>query len=64
MTTSTSADNGALLRDVLARIGDKWPVIVICRLDGQPRLDRRPPHRHPSLAVSPSTLVDTSLMGR
>ena len=37
MTTSTSADKGALLREVLARIGDKWSVIVICRLDGQPR---------------------------
>ncbi|MDT7648809.1 MAG: hypothetical protein QOI36_215 [Pseudonocardiales bacterium] len=32
MTTSTSTDNGALLHDVLARIGDKWTVIVICRL--------------------------------
>src|SRR5260370_39439258 len=37
MTTPASADGGALLRDVLARIGDKWSVIVICRLDGQPR---------------------------
>jgi DNA-binding HxlR family transcriptional regulator len=37
MTTSTNTDTGALLRDVLARIGDKWSVIVICRLDGQPR---------------------------
>src|SRR4030081_2795926 len=37
MTTSTSADKGALLREVLARIGDKWSVIVICRLNGQPR---------------------------
>ncbi|TXS48543.1 transcriptional regulator [Streptomyces sp. uw30] len=37
VTTSTNADNGALLRDVLARIGDKWSVIVICRLHGQPR---------------------------
>jgi DNA-binding HxlR family transcriptional regulator len=37
MTTLTAADSGALLRDVLARIGDKWSVIVICRLDGQPR---------------------------
>jgi DNA-binding HxlR family transcriptional regulator len=27
----------ALVRDVLERIGDKWSVIVICRLDGQPR---------------------------
>jgi DNA-binding HxlR family transcriptional regulator len=37
MTTPASADSGALLRDVLAQIGDKWSVIVICRLDGQPR---------------------------
>src|SRR5258708_39612945 len=37
MSTPASADSGALLRDVLARIGDKWSVIVICRLDGQPR---------------------------
>src|SRR5580700_7173676 len=37
MTTPASTDSGALLRDVLARIGDKWSVIVICRLDGQPR---------------------------
>ena len=27
----------ALLRDVLERIGDKWSVIVVCRLEGQPR---------------------------
>jgi DNA-binding HxlR family transcriptional regulator len=32
-----SAEDGALLRDVLSRIGDKWSVIVICRLDAQPR---------------------------
>src|SRR3981081_3613923 len=37
MTTPASAHSGALLRDVLARIGDKWSVIVICRLNGQPR---------------------------
>src|SRR3982074_3320323 len=37
MTTLARSDSGALLRDVLARIGDKWSVIVICRLDGQPR---------------------------
>jgi DNA-binding HxlR family transcriptional regulator len=37
MATQVRADSGALLRDVLARIGDKWSVIVICRLDGQPR---------------------------
>src|SRR5258708_7602217 len=37
MTTPASADSSTLLRDVLARIGDKWSVIVICRLEGQPR---------------------------
>jgi DNA-binding HxlR family transcriptional regulator len=37
MTTPVSTGSGALLRDVLARIGDKWSVIVICRLDGKPR---------------------------
>ena len=41
MTVSASASrrdhNGATVRDVLARIGDKWSVIVICRLDGGPR---------------------------
>jgi DNA-binding HxlR family transcriptional regulator len=37
MTTPASTGSGALLRDVLARIGDKWSVIVICHLDGQPR---------------------------
>jgi DNA-binding HxlR family transcriptional regulator len=26
-----------LLRDVLSRIGDKWSVVVICRLDPGPR---------------------------
>ena len=25
-----------VLRDVLSRIGDKWSVIVLCRLDSQP----------------------------
>jgi DNA-binding HxlR family transcriptional regulator len=30
-------DHDLLLRDVLSRIGDKWSVIVICRLDGEPR---------------------------
>jgi DNA-binding HxlR family transcriptional regulator len=29
--------NAAPVRDVLERIGDKWSVIVICRLDGGPR---------------------------
>ena len=41
MTTTPSAsyrdDDAAPVRDVLERIGDKWSVIVICRLDGQPR---------------------------
>jgi DNA-binding HxlR family transcriptional regulator len=41
VTVSASASrrdhNGAPVRDVLARIGDKWSVIVICRLDGGPR---------------------------
>jgi DNA-binding HxlR family transcriptional regulator len=31
------ADGAAPVRDVLERIGDKWSVIVICRLDGPPR---------------------------
>ena len=31
------ADEAAPVRDVLERIGDKWSVIVICRLDGPPR---------------------------
>jgi DNA-binding HxlR family transcriptional regulator len=31
------ADEAAPVRDVLERIGDKWSVIVICRLDGSPR---------------------------
>jgi DNA-binding HxlR family transcriptional regulator len=30
-------DAAAPVRDVLERIGDKWSVIVICRLDGGPR---------------------------
>jgi DNA-binding HxlR family transcriptional regulator len=30
-------DQGPLLREVLDRIGDKWTVIVICRLDARPR---------------------------
>jgi DNA-binding HxlR family transcriptional regulator len=32
-----TADKSAPVRDVLERIGDKWSVIVICRLDGPPR---------------------------
>jgi DNA-binding HxlR family transcriptional regulator len=32
----TSTDGGALLRDVLGRVGDKWSMIVICRLDAGP----------------------------
>jgi DNA-binding HxlR family transcriptional regulator len=41
MTVAASARPGdhtpAPVRDVLERIGDKWSVIVICRLDGGPR---------------------------
>jgi DNA-binding HxlR family transcriptional regulator len=41
MTATASArprdHNGAPVREVLQRIGDKWSVIVICRLDGEPR---------------------------
>ncbi|MCW2932171.1 MAG: HxlR family transcriptional regulator [Actinomycetia bacterium] len=29
-------ERNELLRDVMDRIGDKWSVIVICRLDGGP----------------------------
>jgi DNA-binding HxlR family transcriptional regulator len=38
-THSTGVDSGRreLLRYVLGRIGDGWSVIVICRLDTQPR---------------------------
>ncbi|HUE25965.1 MAG TPA: helix-turn-helix domain-containing protein, partial [Solirubrobacteraceae bacterium] len=34
---STTPGPRAPVRDVLERIGDKWSVIVICRLDGGPR---------------------------
>ena len=34
--TDAGIDRTAVLRDVLDRIGDKWSVIVICRLDSQP----------------------------
>jgi DNA-binding HxlR family transcriptional regulator len=41
MTETPSAGprgyDAAPVRDVLERIGDKWSVIVICRLDGEPR---------------------------
>jgi len=45
MTASAGAEqlsqppepHDVLLRDVLSRIGDKWSVIVICRLDPGPR---------------------------
>ncbi|MEU3980547.1 helix-turn-helix domain-containing protein [Streptomyces sp. NPDC026672] len=30
------ANSGAAVREVLARIGDKWSVVVICRLDPEP----------------------------
>jgi DNA-binding HxlR family transcriptional regulator len=32
----TDSDREALLRDVLDRVGDKWSVTVICRLDDGP----------------------------
>ena len=35
--TSHRDHDAAPVRDVLERIGDKWSVIVICRLHGQPR---------------------------
>jgi DNA-binding HxlR family transcriptional regulator len=35
--TERPDETTALVRDVLERIGDKWSVVVICRLDGQPR---------------------------
>jgi DNA-binding HxlR family transcriptional regulator len=34
--TGVGADPGVVLRDVLDRIGDKWSIIVICRLDDGP----------------------------
>jgi DNA-binding HxlR family transcriptional regulator len=41
MTATASAGprdyDAAPVRDVLERIGDKWSVIVICRLDDEPR---------------------------
>lgn len=33
---ATQTDRGAVLRDVLDRVGDTWSVIVICRLDDGP----------------------------
>jgi DNA-binding HxlR family transcriptional regulator len=35
--SDSPADEAAPVRDVLERIGDKWSVVVICRLDGPPR---------------------------
>jgi DNA-binding HxlR family transcriptional regulator len=32
----STADPGAVLRDVLDRLGDKWSVIVLCRLAAGP----------------------------
>jgi len=37
ITGDLSDGSQAVLRDVLSRIGDKWSVIVLCRLDSQPR---------------------------
>ncbi|HEV3359991.1 MAG TPA: helix-turn-helix domain-containing protein [Pseudonocardiaceae bacterium] len=36
MPATTTPQSGPVLRDVLARIGDKWTVIVICRLADKP----------------------------
>jgi DNA-binding HxlR family transcriptional regulator len=36
MRPEETTDRGAILRDLLGRIGDKWSVIVICRLDAGP----------------------------
>lgn len=36
MATTAPAQSESVLRDVLARLGDKWTVIVICRLDDKP----------------------------
>jgi DNA-binding HxlR family transcriptional regulator len=36
-TSGGTHDSAPVLREMLERIGDKWTVIVICRLDGQPR---------------------------
>jgi len=37
ITGDLSDASQAVLRDVLSRIGDKWSVIVLCRLDSRPR---------------------------
>ncbi|HEX6518546.1 MAG TPA: helix-turn-helix domain-containing protein [Streptosporangiaceae bacterium] len=37
LSRNPDGDRGALLREVLDRLGDKWTVIVICRLDDGPR---------------------------
>jgi DNA-binding HxlR family transcriptional regulator len=36
MRPEETTDRGPILRDLLDRIGDKWSVIVICRLDAGP----------------------------
>src|SRR3981081_2631574 len=36
MRPEETTDRGAILRDLLGRIGDKWSVCVICRLDAGP----------------------------
>lgn len=37
LSRNPDGDRGTLLREVLDRLGDKWTVIVICRLDDGPR---------------------------
>jgi DNA-binding HxlR family transcriptional regulator len=37
LSPNPDGDRGTLLREVLDRLGDKWTVIVICRLDDGPR---------------------------
>jgi DNA-binding HxlR family transcriptional regulator len=34
---TSDEERGEFLREVLDRIGDKWSMIAICRLDGRPR---------------------------
>lgn len=36
LSTAPQTDRMAVLRDVLDRVGDKWSVVVICRLDSGP----------------------------
>jgi DNA-binding HxlR family transcriptional regulator len=34
---TSDEERGEFLREVLDRIGDKWSMVAICRLDGRPR---------------------------